>query len=179
MSSYDANFDGWLSIHSVPANQIAGVGARLAAILGHLPALDWSLLAQAEPQPAARSLSPLNAQASVHIPLHIDQRAFEGIAATLAECKNIFFEIAHPLSANTLGERICYAPTLGIYRSSLDQFGNQVINENRLLKILSEVGESDSIEKNLREALGLDWDEKFEQLRGASANALERKSLAS
>lgn len=179
MSFYDAKFDGWLSIHSVPVNQIAGVGAKLAAILGHLPALDWSLLEQAEPQPSARSLSPLNAQASVHIQLHIDQRAFEGISATLAECKNIVFEIAHPLSANTLGERICYAPTLGIYRSSLDQFGNQVINENRLLKILSEVGAGDSIEKNLREALGLDWDEKFEQLRGVSANALERKSLAS
>jgi hypothetical protein len=179
MSFCDANFDGWLSIHSVPANQIPRVVAKLAAILVHLPVLDWSLLAQAEPHTAARGLSPVNAQASVHVSLHIDQRAFEAIAATLAECENIFFEIAHPLSANALGERICYAPTLGIYRSSLDQFGNQVINENRLLKILSELGESNSIEKNLREALGLDWDEKFEQLRGTSANALERKSLAS
>jgi len=179
MSYEDASFECWLQIHAMPVAQLAAVELGLSKLLSRSVSLDWSLFSQLDHAGVPIGLTQGQQLYAASVTLPTSQAQFEDLVAFLSEFEGIYFEISHPLSSSGLGERICYTPALGLYRSSLDQFGNQVFNENQLTRILRFGSVQGGIEGELRAALGFEWDAQLEPLRSAKVFALERRSLAS
>jgi hypothetical protein len=82
---------------------------------------------------------------------------------------SICFEIVQDEGDGQPGWRWAYTPTLGLFQSQIDAFGNVLVSEHRLMAIAENLGSSASdLTAQLRLAIGAPWDVELEQLRSAS-----------
>jgi hypothetical protein len=175
----------WLQIHAVPDSSRDLTESILTQILSRSITLAWDELPgikfrefnQANPKLAASSSS--EALVSSQLSFSGPSLSIGEIAARLSAISGIYFEISYWFSAQAMGERMCYTPSLGMFRASLDECGNQVFNENQLASLLGHRQDQISLHESLRQLLGVEWDIQLEPLRSANATELEKQSLAS
>ena len=185
MSYKNAKVDFWLQIHAVPVSSCGLAESILTELLNRTIALVWDEL----PGVKFRILCSTNQVAlvasspevlmSCRLVFSGDASLIGEIASRLRAIAGIFFEISYAFSGQAMGERMCYTPSLGLYRASLDECGNQVFNENQLASLLANREEATQLGESLRQLLGVEWDIQLEPLRSAKAVDVERQSLAS
>jgi hypothetical protein len=185
MSYKNAKVDFWLQIHAVPVSSSGLAESILTELLNRKISWFWDEL----PGATFRNLCSANQLASgasssevlvsCWVSFSGDASLIGEIASRLRAISGILFEISYAFSGQAMGERMCYTPSLGLYRASLDECGNQVFNENQLASLLAHRVETTQLEESLRQLLGVEWDIQLEPLRSAKAVDEERQSLAS
>ena len=103
------------------------------------------------------------------------------LASALASLQAIWFEVSVPSTLQSLGQRYCYTPILGMFHSQTDQAGNQIFSENALLATMraSDSFNNQDLMVRLSTLLGTEWDAQLEPLRKAALEARYATELAS
>lgn len=90
------------------------------------------------------------------------------IASGLRSIPHIRFEISEFSNTADFSQRICFTPSLGIFRADINVHGDIVINEQRL-RHLMDVHRKDlvALQTSIDELLGTAWDVELEPFRVA------------
>ncbi len=148
---------GMVYLHSAPAALLPHVEWALGRLLGGPVGLQWT------PQP----LKP--AQFRAETAWHSDPSFGAVLSSELLGWGSIVFEIVQDEGGGQPGWRWAYTPSLGLFQSQIDVFGNVLVSEHRLTAIAENTGSSASdLTSQLRLAVGAPWELELEQLRSAS-----------
>ena len=179
MSYSESSLSCLLQVHAVAAPAVARVEEVLGCFLQRKISVGWSKLDNCELATIESSILSRQELFSAEISFLASMAEMRELAFELTTLPGIFYEVSHPLTHESLGQRICYTPSLGIYQASLDEFGNQVFNENQLAVLTQGSATASEITSKLKSILGQAWDQQLEPLRSASAITAERRALAS
>jgi hypothetical protein len=147
---------GVLFVHSAPKALAPHVEWAIASTLGEVVQLEWV------EQPVLKG--SLRTDYTWHGPV--------GTAASLASAlrgwEHLRFEITEDASLGVDPMRFLHTPDLGIFAASTDAAGNTVVAEDRIkyaLEVAS--GDFEEVQRELRLAIGVAWDEELEPFRHA------------
>ena len=184
MSAWPSLESGLVFAHAVPKALLSRFARSIRTLVGDLPEIQWTPL----PQHTLRFVDTDTALASKQSQLFSCSLEFNPkdvplseLASELAGFRALWFEASVPPTAKALGERYCYTPTLGLFRSQLDQAGNQIFGENQILSAIqrSSTLDSSGLRSMLCDLLGVPWDTELEPLRKGSLQAQYLAELAS
>ena len=98
--------------------------------------------------------------------LYLDYESAMRLIEDLMQLRKISFELALFGDKSFMGERWVFSPALGLASIQIDQAGNQLLSESKLTTILRSSGDNSlKIERAIRRALLVEWDDEFEELR--------------
>jgi hypothetical protein len=148
---------GMVHIHSAPAALMPHVEWALGRLLGGPVGLQWT------PQP----LKPT--QFRTETAWQSDPSFGAVLSSELLGWGSICFEIVQDEADGQPGWRWAYTPSLGLFQSQIDAFGNVLVSEHRLMAIAENPSSTASdLTAQLRLAVGSPWDAELEKLRSAS-----------
>ena len=140
---------GLLIVHACVSLTRSAVDSRLKRFGVEIP--DWS--------PSGRTSAGSSE-------LFLDYDSAMRLIEELEQVRKISFELALFGDEAFMGERWVYSSTLGLASIQIDQAGNQMLSESKLLTILRTSGDNSlKIERAIRRALLIEWDDEFEDLR--------------
>lgn len=151
---------GVVFVHSCPHSLAAHVEWCLAGHLGTAGRIRW------QPQPVLPGTSRCEMawQGSPGTASRIasDLRAFPGLR----------FEVTQEPAWEVEGERYCCTPSLGIHRTAMGAHGDALVGEDRLRSALNRSDvEGGDLAREIRNLLGVAWDEELEPFRYAGDGA--------
>ena len=151
-----AQASGVLFVHSCPKALAPHVEWALAREIGSVVKLDWS------PQPLLPGM--LRAEAVWRGPVGTATE----VASSLFGWQQLRFEITEDQTAVSDGGRWMHTPSLGICHMRTDSVGNGVVGEDAVrAAIVGAEGDADRLARELRLALGENWDRELEPFRQA------------
>jgi len=146
---------GVVFVHSAPAAICPHVEWAISGVTGARVTLSWTA------QPAA--LGSLRADAS--------WSGKPGTAGRLAKALKAWpmlrFEVTEEASPGVDGERICYVPGRGVWRSAISANGDVVLGEDQLRSVLANAANLEAVHHRLGELLGAHIDAELEPFRRA------------
>ncbi|BDZ66291.1 DUF3145 domain-containing protein [Agromyces mangrovi Wang et al. 2018] len=148
---------GVIYVHSAPRALCPHVEWAIGRALGTAVSLDWS------EQPVLRG-----AQRG-ELYWEATQGSGAAIASALRGWEHLRFEVTEDPSPGSDGARWMHTPDLGVFHAQLDTAGNMVVPEDRI-RYAMELAGTDAVElhRELRLALGQEWDDELEPFRHAS-----------
>ena len=149
------SLSGDLRIYSAPKALLRHVQWSLNEIFQEKVSLEWVV----QPLAAGTYMCELHWRSSGN-----KERASK-IAATLKSWHFIRFEVREfPTDG---GEGVLYrcTPALGMHQAVTASTGDIMIHENRILTIISQSNGYEVLRENLKNALGISWDEELECYR--------------
>jgi hypothetical protein len=155
MGTSSMSLSGDLRIYSAPKALLRHVQWSLNEIFQEKVSLEWNI----QPLAAGTYLCELHWRSTGN-----KERASK-IAATLKSWHFIRFEVREfPTDG---GEGVLYrcTPALGMHQAVTASTGDIMIHENRILTILSQSHGYEVLRENLKNALGISWDEELECYR--------------
>lgn len=93
------------------------------------------------------------------------------LASALRQWPMCRFEVTEDASPGVDGERICYLPGRGVFRSETSASGGIVVGEDRLRALLATAASSEALTHGLERLLGTSWDLELEPYRYAGDGA--------
>lgn len=88
------------------------------------------------------------------------------LASALIQIPNLRFEISEHCAEAQSNERFAYTPSLGIFRATIDQYGNSLFTENQLLEVLNSNSSNPlKLPQEISRLLGADWDVELDRYR--------------
>jgi len=156
---HDKYHAGLVTIHSAPSALRQHIEWGLNAILGNAREYIW------REQPLAPGT----------LRTIIEYRAPLGIAATIATAlKNWHYLRFEVQELSTIGgEYFRFTPELGIHRAYIDGTGSILVNENVIRKSLASFDDLE-VRENLELALGTQWENALEPMRGVDLQEVHR-----
>lgn len=156
---------GILYVHSCTRALMPHAQWCLSKHFGSQLDLDWS------PQP----VQPGNYRTEVRFAATPGSAA--GLASDLRRLGQVRFELVHDAAGDIPGERYCFTPNLGMYRSAIGPLGDAQISEDRIRAVMAEStgpagtasADPATLVRALHGLLGTAWDEELEAFRLASA----------
>lgn len=147
---------GVLFVHSAPRALAPHVEWALGTALGSPVTLEWV------EQPILPGT--LRAEYTWHGEVGVGAK----IASALRGWEHLRFEVTEEASAGIDGMRFMHTPDLGVFAAPMDAAGNIVVAEDRIHYAL-DIAEGDfaEVQRELRLALGVAWDEELEPFRYA------------
>jgi hypothetical protein len=152
------NARGVVFVHSSPTAVCPHVEWAISGVLGTKVSLQWT------PQPAVHG--QLRAECTWSAPAG----TAGAIAGALRAWTMLRFEVTEEPSPGVDGERICYVPTLGLWRGQTGSSGDIVIGENRMRAVLAETPAA-QVPARIHDLLGTAWDDALEDFRYAGDGA--------
>lgn len=148
---------GVIYVHSSPAALCPHVEWAVGSALGEGVNFDWAA------QPVLRG-----AQRAEYF-WEGPQGTGAKIASALHGWEHVRFEVTEDPTPGSDGMRWMHTPELGIHVAQTDTAGNSVISEDRV-RYAMEIAGADAVElhRELRLALGQEWDDELEPFRHAS-----------
>ncbi len=146
---------GVVFVHSAPAAICPHVEWAISGITGGRVSLSWTA------QPAAPG--SLRADASWSGKPGTGGR----LANALKAWPMLRFEVTEEPSPGVDGERICYVPGRGIWRSAISANGDVVLGEDQLRSLLSTATTLEALRHRLSDLLGAHIDAELEPFRRA------------
>lgn len=147
---------GVLFVHSCPKALVPHVEWALAREIGAVVKLDW------RSQPLLPGL--MRSEASWRGPTG----TASAVASSLFGWQQLRFEITEDHTALTDGGRWMHTPSLGIFHMQTDSVGNGVLSEDAVrAAIVGAGGDAAQLARELRLALGEEWDAELEAFRQA------------
>ncbi|WP_353809841.1 DUF3145 domain-containing protein [Agromyces sp. SYSU T00194] len=148
---------GVVYVHSAPRALCPHVEWAIGRALGQAVSLDWA------DQPVLRGAQ----RAEVY--WEATQGTGAAIASSLRGWEHLRFEVTEDPSPGSDGARWMHTPDLGVFHAQLDTSGNVVVPEDRV-RYAMEIAGADAVElhRELRLALGQEWDDELEPFRHAS-----------
>ncbi|MGO1538249.1 MAG: DUF3145 family protein [Leucobacter sp.] len=147
---------GVLFVHSCPKAIAPHVEWALAHEVGQVVTLDWA------PQPLLQE----NVRTTAHWRGPVGTAA--AVASALFGWKQLRFEITEEATPGEDGGRWMHTPSLGIFRMQTDSAGNGVLTENAVrAAIAGSEGDAVELGRELKLALGDEWDAELEPFRMA------------
>jgi hypothetical protein len=148
---------GVLFVHSAPKALAPHVEWAIASTLGEVVPLDWV------EQPV------LPGSLRTDYTWHGNPGTAAALASALRGWEHLRFEITEDASLGTDPMRFLHTPDLGIFAAPTDAAGNMVVGEDRVRYALEvSGGDFDEVQRELRLALGVAWDDELEPFRHAS-----------
>lgn len=147
---------GRVYIHSAPPAICPHVEWALARALDRAVRLEWTA------QAAAPGLLRTSAEWSG--PAGTASR----IARDLKEWHMLRFEVTEDASSGQDGERICYLPGRGIWRTAISANGDVMLGENQLRAMISQAASKEDLAERISAALGSSFDAELEPYRRAA-----------
>ena len=150
---------GVVYVHSCPPAVCPHAEWAISAVLGTRVALTWT----------AQSAVPGQLRAEVGW----SGRTGTGsrIAAALRSWSMLRFEVTEEPSPGCDGERICYLPGRGLFRSSVSANGDIVVGEEQIRVLLATARTAEDYAHTLDNLLGAPWDAELEPFRHAGDGA--------
>ena len=150
---------GLIIVHSAPKAVCPHIEWALSNVLGNRVRLEWT------EQPAG-----FNLMRAEYI---WQSSAGSGakIASALRGWDGIRYEVTEQASQGTDASRWVHTPSLGIFHTTIDAFGNSMVSEDRIKLAMEYSHDAARMAKELRLALGQAWDEELEPFRYASQGA--------
>ncbi|MGH3829516.1 MAG: DUF3145 domain-containing protein [Pseudonocardiaceae bacterium] len=93
------------------------------------------------------------------------------LAAALRAWPMLRFEVTEEPSPGLDGERFCFVPGLGLWRSRTSANGDIVVAEDQLRALATTARDSESFAHQLDQLLGATWDDALEPFRRAADGA--------
>lgn len=147
---------GVLYVHSCPKAIAPHVEWALAREIGRTVNLDWS--AQPLLHESVRTVAHWRGPAGTAA----------AVASALFGWKQLRYEITEDATQGVDGGRWIHTPSLGIFRMQTDSAGNGVLSENAVrAAITAAQGDAVELGRELRLALGEEWDAELEPFRAA------------
>jgi len=156
---HDKYHAGLATIHSAPSALRQHIEWGLNAILGNAREYSW------REQPLAPGT----------LRTIIEYRAPLGTAATISTAlKNWHYLRFEVQEISTIGgEYFRFTPELGIHRAFIDGTGSILVNENVIRKSLASFDDL-QVRENLELALGTQWENALEPMRGVDLQEVHR-----
>jgi hypothetical protein len=152
------NARGVVFVHSSPTAVCPHVEWAISGVLGMKVSLQWT------PQPAVHG--QLRTECTWSGPAGTGG----AIAGALRAWTMLRFEVTEEPSPGIDGERICYVPTLGLWRGQTGATGDIVIGENRMRALLADTPPA-QVPSRIHDLLGSAWDDALEDFRYAGDGA--------
>ena len=147
---------GVVFVHSAPRALAPHVEWALGVALGIPVTLEWT------EQPVLPGT--LRVDYTWHGPAGTGAK----IASALRGWEHLRFEVTEEASAGVDGMRFMHTPDLGVFSAPMDTAGNIVVGEDRIHYALDiSEGDFQEVQRELRLALGVAWDEELEPFRHA------------
>jgi uncharacterized protein DUF3145 len=150
---------GVVYVHSCPPAVCPHAEWAISAVLGTRVALSWTA------QPA------LPGQLRAEVGWSGKPGTGARIAAALRSWSMLRFEVTEEPSPGCDGERVCYLPGRGIYRSSVSANGDIMVGEEQLRALLATARTVEDYAHTLDGLLGAPWDAELEPFRHAGDGA--------
>ncbi len=88
------------------------------------------------------------------------------LASALIQIPNLRFEISEHCAQAQSNERFAFTPNLGIFRATMDQYGNSLFTENQLREVLNSNSSNPiKLPQEMARLLGTDWDTELDKYR--------------
>ena len=150
---------GVVYVHSSPSAVCPHVEWAISGTLGTRADLQWTA------QPAAPG------QLRAECNWTADPGTGATLVAALKAWPMIRFEVTEEPSPGLDGERFCFAPTLGLWRTRTSANGDIVVGEDQLRALATRSRAGESFAHSVDELLGTSWDAALEPFRRAGDGA--------
>ena len=150
---------GVLYVHSCPPAVCAHAEWAISRVLGVPVRLEWT----AQPVDPSTQRAECVWQGS-------PGTAGE-LASALRQWSMIRFEVTEDASPGHDGERICYLPGRGAFRTPVSANGDIVVGEDRLRALLATATAPEALAHGIERLLGSAWDAELEPYRQAGDGA--------
>ena len=150
---------GVVYVHSSPSAVCPHVEWAISGVLGSRVDLRWAA------QPAAPG------QLRAECAWTGEAGAGSDLAAALMAWPMLRFEVTEDPSPGVDGERFCFAPVLGLWRSRTSANGDIVVTEDHLRELAAASRGGESFAHHLDGLLGKAWDDALEPFRRAGDGA--------
>lgn len=150
---------GVVYVHSSPSAVCPHVEWAIAGTLGVRASLQWTA------QPAAPG----------HLRAECSWSAEAGTASKLVTALRAWpmlrFEVTEDPSHGVDGERFCFAPDLGLWRTRIGANGDIMVGEDQLRTLAANSRGAESFVHHVDKLLGKPWDDALEPFRRAGDGA--------
>lgn len=150
---------GVVYVHSCPPAVCPHAEWAISSVLGTRVALTWTGQPAAPGQLRAECLWTGKAGTGSQL------------AAALRSWSMLWYEVTEEPSPGCDGERICYLPGRGIFRSAISANGDLAVGEEQLRALLATARTAEDYAHALDRMLGAAWDAEFEPYRQAGDGA--------
>jgi hypothetical protein len=181
MSVWPSSESGLVLVHAAPKSLLLRITASIKGVLGDGSEVNWMPLPGYALKPFSVANSPLEELFSCSASFKASDIQLPDLASELSGFRSLWFETSVPATSESLGERFCFTPVLGLFHSQLDQAGNQVFGENQIMAVMRRADplEPTDLESRLNSLLGVQWDDELEQLRQCNLKAQYLAEIAS
>lgn len=145
---------GTLIVHASTKAMTAPIEWQLSDITGSHVKMDWY----------TQTIAPSMVRGSFE---WSGQAGFAAkIASGLRTIPHIRFEVTEMSNTSDFNQRICFTPTLGIFRADINVHGDIVINEQQLRHEMEKTaGQPEKLQNAIDQLLGTAWDVELEPFR--------------
>jgi hypothetical protein len=150
---------GIIYVHSSPAAVCPHVEWAVAGVLQ--AKLDFVWTAQAAAPGQLRTESPWTGKPGTA----------GALVSALRAWPMLRFEVTEEASPGVDGERFCFVPGLGLWRSRTSANGDIVVGEDQLRSLAARARDTQSFAHQLDQLLGAAWDDALEPFRRAAEGA--------
>jgi len=146
---------GMVFIHAAPKALCPHIEWAIGRALGDPAAVRW------EDQPV------LPGARRAEVPWQGREGSGAAIASALRGWPDVRFEVTE--EGGVEGSRWMHTPSLGMTRTTVDALGTVLVSEHRVRAAIELAGRDvEALQRELRTALGTDWDDELEAFRHAS-----------